>query len=101
MKTMLFSVYDSKTSAYMAPFFMLTKPAAIRAITDAVNSPDHAFYKHAADYSLFFLGSFDDVNASFDLPASPIHLCGLHELQIAHTIQPVLADPSDQEVANG
>ncbi len=101
MKTMLFSVYDSKTSAYMTPFFMQTKPAAIRALTDAANDPEHGFNKHAEDYSLFYLGEFDDIDASITATSAPIHLCGLHELKVPHTITPVLADPSDKEVSHG
>lgn len=98
---MIFTVYDSKTSAYMTPFFMQTKPAAIRALADAVNNPEHGFQKHSEDYSLFYLGEFDDVDASIASTTTPIHLCGLHELKSAHTIQPVLADPTDKEISNG
>lgn len=111
MKTMIFTVYDSKTAAYMQPFYSLTKPSAIRSITDAVNQPEHQFYKYAEDFSLFYLGQYDDVDSIFDLTASPIHLCGLHELRQAHQLPPLdttrhphppqLQDPSEKEASNG
>lgn len=80
MITSIFSVYDSKTSAYLPPFYMTTRPAAMRAIADAVSDPDHTFHRHAADYALFFLGTFCDNTAKFDMESSPVNLCGLHEL---------------------
>lgn len=80
MITSIFSVYDSKTAAYLPPFFMVTKPAAMRAIADAVADPDHTFYRHAEDYSLFFLGTFCDNTGKIDMETAPVNLCGLHEL---------------------
>lgn len=85
MITSIFSVYDNKTAAYLPPFYMPTKPAAIRAISDAVNNMEHAFHKHAADYSLFFFGTFCDQSAKYDLVETPVHLAGLHELQSKET----------------
>lgn len=62
MKLEVFSVYDSKAQAYLPPFF-LPKPAmAIRIFTECVNSPEHQFGKHPADYTLFHVGSFDDTD---------------------------------------
>lgn len=52
----IFAVYDSKVEAFMQPFFMPAKGAAIRAFTDLVNSKDHSFSKYAEDYTLFELG---------------------------------------------
>ena len=55
----VFSVFDSAANAYMQPFFMDTVPLALRAFTAAVNDEDHAFHRHAADYTLFEIGTFD------------------------------------------
>lgn len=85
MITSIFSVYDSKTAAYLPPFYMPTKPAAMRAISDAVQTPDHQFFKHAADYNLYFLGTFCDNTCKFDIEATPINLCSLLELQSQET----------------
>ncbi len=80
MITSMFSVYDSKTAAYLPPFYMATKPAAIRAISDAMADENHAFAKHPEDYSLFFLGTYDDTHAKFALEETPQALCVLVEL---------------------
>jgi len=70
----VFTVYDSKSDAYMQPFFMQTKGQAVRAFSDTVNDPKHQFYKHAEDFTLFELGSFDELSALFDLHLTPVSL---------------------------
>lgn len=68
----IFTVYDSKAEAYLPPFYLSTKGQAIRAFTDTANDPNHTFYKHPEDYTLFLLGQFEDGNASFHLQKTPI-----------------------------
>ena len=48
----IFSVYDSKVEAYLQPFFMQTRGAAVRAITELVADPKHQFGKYPMDYTL-------------------------------------------------
>lgn len=63
MLSKVYTVYDSKTEAYMQPFFMAAKGAAIRAFSDLVNDPQHTFGKHPGDYVLFEIGTYEDVSA--------------------------------------
>lgn len=65
MLTKVFVVFDSATKAYMTPFFMHSRGQAIRAFTDTVNDPATIFARHAADFTLFELGTYEDENASF------------------------------------
>ncbi len=90
MKHSVFTIYDSKVDAFLPPFYMQTKPAAIRAITDTMNDPSHQFAKHPEDYTLFYLGQFDDGTATFDLEKTPISLCLLLELTSQDQNQPKL-----------
>ncbi len=76
----MFSIYDSKVEAFLQPFFMQTRAAAIRAVTDTVANPEHLFAKHPEDYTLFYLGSFEDQKAVFDLEPTPQSLAVLIEL---------------------
>ena len=62
---LMFTVYDSKAETFMPPFFVPSKGLAIRAFEDCVNSNDHHFGKHPADYTLFYLGEFNSDNAAF------------------------------------
>lgn len=63
----LFTVYDQKAEVFLPPFFVPTNGIATRAFRDCVNSEDHQFGKHPSDYTLFYLGDFDDSTAEFDL----------------------------------
>lgn len=80
MKLQVFTVFDSKASAYFPPFYEKTKGSAIRAFTDSVNTADHTFNKHPEDYTLFELGSYEDETASFHLHKSPIAIGKANEL---------------------
>lgn len=65
MITQVFTVFDSKTLAYLPPFFAPTPGAAMRSFIDAVGQSGHEFNKHPEDYTLFHLGSFDDCDGTF------------------------------------
>jgi len=58
----IFSVRDNQVEAFLQPFFSPTLGSAIRSLQEVVNDPQHTFSKHAADYSLYALGDFDDSN---------------------------------------
>ncbi|QCQ84686.1 nonstructural protein [Blackfly microvirus SF02] len=60
MITKIYSVFDSAISAHLPPFFARSEGEAIRMIGQAVNDPASGFHKHAKDYTLVCLGSFDD-----------------------------------------
>ena len=60
MKFQLFSVFDSMAENFNTPMFVAAKGIAIRAFDDQANNPESQINKHAADYTLFFIGEFDD-----------------------------------------
>lgn len=57
----VFSVFDAKANAYLQPFVMKAKPVALRAFEDLVNDPTCAFSKHPMDYTLFYVGDWDQI----------------------------------------
>jgi hypothetical protein len=60
----IYSVYDSKAEAYLPPFFLPTKAAALRAFGDAAVDPKHQFAAHPEDYTLFELGTYEETTGS-------------------------------------
>lgn len=75
MKMMLFSVFDKGVNAFMQPFFMRAKGEAVRSFMDACSDGKTNFCRHPEDYTLFFLGVWDDTNAEFvpsDVPEKVI-----------------------------
>ncbi len=69
MDQLIFTIYDEKAEVFLPPLFVTTKGIALRAFTDALNSPEHQFGKHPQDYTLFFLGKWEDGDASFNIKA--------------------------------
>lgn len=67
MTQRLYTVYDEKAEAFLPPFFVPAHGIALRAFKDCINSKDHQFGKHPADYTLFYLGDWDDVTCHFRL----------------------------------
>jgi len=85
MKLQIFSIYDTKADAYLQPFFTATKATALRSFSDLVNNPDSTFSKHASDYVLFHIASYDDQNGHIEPLSSNLNLGGGLELQQSPT----------------
>lgn len=61
MKIKLYSVFDSKLAAFDVPRSGMNDASVIRTFADAVNDERNVmWFKHPEDYSLFFVGTFDD-----------------------------------------
>lgn len=60
MKLEMYAIYDSAARAFRAPMFMKSAGLAVRAFTDAVNSPDTELNAHPGDFSLARVGTFED-----------------------------------------
>lgn len=73
MTLKIFAVRDTKTEAYMQPFFMNTRGQAIRAFSDEVANEKSQFSKHPEDYILFEIGAYDDSNGTL-IPSEPTSL---------------------------
>ncbi len=76
----VFTIYDSKSEAYLQPFFLLTRGQAVRAIRDCVSDRDHQFGRHPEDYTLFELGTFDDSACAWELEKTATVVAKLIEL---------------------
>lgn len=62
MKFNMYSVYDAVSLNFHIPFYMRSNNEALRAFQTALGDPTHEASKHAQDYSLYLVGSFDDDN---------------------------------------
>lgn len=76
----MYSIFDAKAEAYNTPFFQRTHGEAIRSFETACADPQTDFFKHAGDYSLFFVGSFDALSATVQSEAVPSLLANGHEV---------------------
>lgn len=60
MKVKMFSVYDKKAAYYGTPFCFPRRELAERAFSDLVNDPKSSLFNHAEDFTLHYIGEFDD-----------------------------------------
>ncbi|AXL15235.1 nonstructural protein [Microviridae sp.] len=81
MKTNMYTIYDNKAKVYNKPFYMLNNAVAERTALDLLADPNSELARHPEDFVMFFLGSYDDLKATFKLEKSPVPLFRFHELQ--------------------
>lgn len=81
MKLQVYAVYDSAVGAYMAPFYARQKGEAIRGFTDLANDEKTNVARHPSQFSLFFLGEFDDTNGLLSAAVAPERVVGAHEVR--------------------
>lgn len=87
MKLVACAVYDVRAGAYMTPFFVQSKGIAIRSFEAACRKPDSAFAQFPNDYTLFYVGDYDDSKASFENAAPvPVPLASAIEFTSKETI---------------
>ncbi len=70
----IYTVYDSKAEAYLQPFYSRTAGEAIRNFETACNKSEHEFHIHAADYTLFEIGEFNETTGFIQRRQSHLNL---------------------------
>lgn len=61
----VYTVFDGAVGAHLQPFFCRSKGEAIRSFSEACNDRGKAFYNHPLDFTLVFLGEWDDAGGLF------------------------------------
>lgn len=87
-----FTVFDVKVGAYLSPFFMRSKPEAIRAFSDLVNDPKTQFSQHPEDYVLYCIAEFDDATGNVVPIERADMLCKAVELVVHTPPMPLFED---------
>lgn len=72
MNIKMFAIYDSQAACYRSPMFFKTDGLAVRAFSDAVQDKNeqNELHRHAGDFSLRHVGSFDDATGEI-FPETP------------------------------
>jgi len=73
-KLYVYSVHDSKVSAFARPFFQRSRGEALRGWEEHCNESESGASKFPHDYALFELGTFDDETGSFVNHQTPENL---------------------------
>lgn len=61
MKSLLFVIKDAKSGVHGVPYSFVSRGVALREFNDLVNNPKAAYAKHPDDYSLWYIGEYDDL----------------------------------------
>lgn len=64
--TRVFSIYDKKAQAFYDPFFARFNGEASRHFEDIVAKPGSLFAKHAEDFALWCIGTFNSTHGSIE-----------------------------------
>lgn len=70
----VFAIFDAKAEAYLPPFFTGSAGLALRMFASAANDSEHKFAQYAADFTLFEMGSWDELTGLFKLYDAKINL---------------------------
>lgn len=70
----VFSIYDNQVGFYRPPFLLSHQELALRAMDEAVHTPDSFIAKVPTAFDLFELGTFDDETGIF-ISQDHIKLC--------------------------
>lgn len=63
MKLEIFAIFDTAAAAFLPPWTVPTRAMALRHLGELPESqPQHQFVRHAEQYTLFCLGSFDSTS---------------------------------------
>lgn len=74
MNLKMYTVFDAAVGAYLQPFFARSHGEALRSFQDAVNNDKAPFNIHPHDFSLFYVGGFDDNSGAIEYPTAPERL---------------------------
>lgn len=67
----IFSVFDEKAACFGQAFFAKTVGLAERQFMDAVNDDATEISRHPEDYTLWYLGTYNDEEGTFDADGGP------------------------------
>lgn len=71
----IYAVHDAAVGAFNVPLFFRSRGEAVRSFQNGVTQENSQFRSHAADYSFWFIGSYDDSTGVLSASA-PDRVCG-------------------------
>jgi hypothetical protein len=65
MRQGMYAVYDATAEVHGRPMFLVNDATAVRGFVNALANPQSEFYQNPADFNLFKLGEYDDIEGTF------------------------------------
>lgn len=79
MKIQVYSLFDNVSGVHNAPFTAANDGIATRSLLDVLRKDD-SLRANAADYVLFWIGTFDSESGSVEPQERPVRVIGIGEL---------------------
>lgn len=87
----LFSIFDDKAKAFIAPFALPEFAQATRAFAQGMTDEKSELSKSPMDYSLFYIGSFDPLAGTVEATVPECIMTGVEALSTARRVAEQLA----------
>lgn len=79
MKMKIYVIYDAAAKIYNKPFFQINDEVCLRAVRQMRNG-DNDLALNPQDFSVWYLGTYEDDTAQIDLCGVPKVIAKCHEL---------------------
>ena len=77
----VFTIRDNKAEAYLQPIFLPNRAVCLRVIGNLVSDDSHQFGKNPEDYSLGYIGKYDEVTGVFFDLDDRVHVSNLIDMK--------------------
>ena len=74
MKLNVYSIFDEKANLFARPYYFAQDGEAIRAFGNGVQDPKSMMSKHASDFKLYKIGTFEEETAELTSTQPPVYL---------------------------
>lgn len=93
MRLEAYSVFDKAVGAFLPPIFVRSRGEVLRTFDAACNDGSHQFARNVSDYTLFFLGYFNDSAGEFEIDGQgPIKVVSALEVRKTISGSPGIAE---------
>ena len=96
-KLEVYAVRDQAVGAFLPPIFVRSRGECMRIFSTTVNDAKHDFNRYASDYTLFFLGTYDDSAGVFETQP-PVRVVSANEVIVDDPFTP---ESQQQDVMHG
>lgn len=87
MSKLMLAVRDEKVNSFGTPFCTTTKGEGIRMVMDASNDPNTLLNRHPQDFSLYKVGTFDEISGEIIPENQPMFICRVDSLKSFEVVQ--------------
>lgn len=81
MDLYVYAIFDRKAQIYSQPFFTPNEAVAVRMLRGMVREPGTQIHSSPEDFTLYNLGTYNDLIGVFDCPKEPIPVVNAIQLQ--------------------